>query len=288
MAELERLVGRLAMELVSVTGNQSDIAYLGWPGADKNGSIMHRPDCAVEVGRTCLDLNRLAREVTAIQRLAPQIVLLHSWASIVYSNAHLDALKQAYTAANFIGVKLGFVTERQLECLAETGERPFPLRDAKLIIVPRVTHTPDATVRALERLARSGVSVIFIGEDCLGRTEYDEQRGSMPFAPTYILPAGVDEKEIWRWLERNVERLGVRREVTLRDEKGEPFWGVEYLAARFDDRILVNICNYTRQPLRVRIYRDGRPAEGFDLIGGKGLGRTFAVQPLVPFLVSLR
>jgi ABC-type glycerol-3-phosphate transport system substrate-binding protein len=29
-----------AMELVSVTGNEEDLAYLGWPGADKNGSII--------------------------------------------------------------------------------------------------------------------------------------------------------------------------------------------------------------------------------------------------------
>lgn len=28
------------MELVSVTGNESDIAYIGWPGAEKNGSII--------------------------------------------------------------------------------------------------------------------------------------------------------------------------------------------------------------------------------------------------------
>jgi len=29
-----------AMELVSVTNDQSDIAYLGWPGAQKNGSVI--------------------------------------------------------------------------------------------------------------------------------------------------------------------------------------------------------------------------------------------------------
>ena len=28
------------MELVSVTGNESDIAYMGWPGSDTNGSII--------------------------------------------------------------------------------------------------------------------------------------------------------------------------------------------------------------------------------------------------------
>jgi hypothetical protein len=258
------------------------------PTSDFAGSIMHRPNCAVEVGRTCLDLNRLAREVTAIQRLTPQIVLLHSWASIVYSNEHLDALKRAYAAANFVGVKLGFVTERQLRRFLETDERPLPLRDAKLIIVPRVTHTPDATVRALERLARSGVKIVFIGEDLLRRTEYDEPRDSIPFAPAHILPADADEREIWRWLEANIGRLGVRREVMLHDENGDPLWGVEYLTARLGERVLVNICNYTRQPLRVRIHRDGKPVSVLDLIEEKELGRTFTVQPLMPFLVSPR
>jgi len=258
------------------------------PTSDFAGSIMHRPDCAAEVGRTCLDLNRLSREVTAIQRLAPQIVLLHSWASVVYSNAHLDALKRAYTAANFVGVKLGFVTERQLRRFVETGERPLPLRDVRLIIVPRVTHTPDTTVRALERLIRSGVKVVFIGEDFLGRTEYDEPRDSIPLVPVRVFPADADEKEIWRWLEANIGQLGVRREVTLRGENNEPLWGVEYLAARLGDRILVNICNYTRQPLRARVYRDGKPVGAFDLIGRREFERTFAVQPLVPLLLSLR
>jgi hypothetical protein len=75
---------------------------------------MHRPDCAAAVGTTCHDLNRLAWEVTALQRLEPQVVLLWSLASTVYGGPHEETLRRAYAALNFTGVPLGFVTERQL------------------------------------------------------------------------------------------------------------------------------------------------------------------------------
>jgi len=92
------------------------------PTSDFAGSIMHRPACVEAMGQTGLDLMRLAPEVTALQRLEPPVALLWSLASVVYDQGHLSVLRQAYEALNFCGVKLGFVTERQLA--SGTGSPP--------------------------------------------------------------------------------------------------------------------------------------------------------------------
>ena len=136
--------------------------------SDFAGSIMHRPACAEAVGLTCCDLNRLAEEVTALQRLKPQAVLLHSVTALVWDGGrYTDARDKLYTALAFTGLKLGFVTERMLE----RGELP----DAPLLFVPGIVHLSDA---AFETLGRYRGRLILVGGDgLLSRNEYDRERG---------------------------------------------------------------------------------------------------------------
>ncbi len=100
---------------------QSATTIWGWertfdPRSDFAGSLMHRPACAEATGIVCHDLNRLSEEVTALQTLKPQAVLLHSVTAKVWDGGRFsDCSGKLYTALAFTGLKLGFVTERQLE-----------------------------------------------------------------------------------------------------------------------------------------------------------------------------
>ena len=77
---------------------------------------MHRPECAEIVGVTGYDLNRAAYEMTAIQQAPAQVLMLQSVTSqtLDFGNG-LDTGRKLYTALSFTGLKIGFVTERQLE-----------------------------------------------------------------------------------------------------------------------------------------------------------------------------
>ena len=253
-------------------------------GSDAAGSLMHRPDCTEAQNIACLDLNRLAHEVTALQRLAPQVVLLSSVASNVYGDAHVRVLREAYTALNFCGVPIGFVTERQLAAWVGGGPRPFPLRAAKLLVVPAATHLTDAAVEAIGRFASLG-KVVLIGR-CLTGTEHNGER-AIGQRPGEAWPE-AEAKALWPKLRALLPRVGIAPLAELRDERGRPVWGVELRGARVGDRLVVNLASYLRAPQRVRLFVGGKPARGVDLLTLRPVGETFGVPSLQPMLIEVK
>ena len=97
------------------------------PASDLSGSILHRPACAEAMGQSGLELMRLAPELTTFQRVHAQVALLYSTASVVAGEDHLKAMRHIYEGLNFCGLRIGFVTERQLAAYTQTGELPAPL-----------------------------------------------------------------------------------------------------------------------------------------------------------------
>ncbi|MDD4101728.1 MAG: beta-galactosidase, partial [Kiritimatiellae bacterium] len=143
--------------------------------SDLAGSILHRPDCVEAVGRCALDLNRLAHEVAALQNLAPTLALLWSQSSMVLGDSHDHHLGLAYEAANFLGQPLGFVTEEQLVAYAHGGSVPRPLDTLKVLLLPQVTHLPDAARAGLLKLQAAGVRVVACG-DVPTKNDYNQPR----------------------------------------------------------------------------------------------------------------
>jgi len=257
------------------------------PLSDAAGSIMHRPADAAEVGRTTLDLNRLAPEVTALQRLEPEVVLLYSLASILNGDEHNSALARTYEALNSCGAKLGFVTERQLTKLAATGEVPLSMHKAKVLVLPSVTHASQACVDALARLATQGVKIVQVGKPFGALTEYGAER-----APAAKLDATLDlpatAKELWQALRPRLADWGVHPLAEVVDQSGKPVWGVEWLATRLGDRLLANLSNYLRKPVRVRLLVDGRAAQVADRITADQAQPSLELPSLAPVLVECR
>jgi hypothetical protein len=55
-----------------------------------------------------------------------------------------------------------------------------------------------------------------------------------------------------------------------------------------EERWIVNLSNYLREPQRVQLLRDGKAVKGRDLLNSEELGETFEVASLVPRLVEVR
>ena len=85
------------------------------------GNVMDRPGCAQAVGVTCLDLNRFAGEVTALQKVKAPVAIVYSGTSIKPDRRYIRSVETIYTALNFSGLKLDFISERQL--IAGKGRR---------------------------------------------------------------------------------------------------------------------------------------------------------------------
>lgn len=253
--------------------------------ADTAGSILHRPGCVDAMGRAGLDLMRLAPEVTAIQNQRPQIALLWSDATLVARHDYITPVRRAYEALNFSGVRLGFVTDRQMAEFVRAGELPPILRDVKLIVAAGAPRAPRTTIEGLDAFRKQGGRVVCLG-DCFGGDEYGRPFSkSTDFGPAR--PEPEDAEGFFAQLPSILEGAPIARPVTVTGVDGKPVWGVEYLAAEHEGRLLVNLCNYLTEPRIVEIRIEGRPVGGVDLLSGTESDRSWTLVPLEPVLVEV-
>ena len=252
---------------------------------DFSGSIMHRPQCVEAMGRTGLDLMRLSKEVTTLQEAPIQVALLWSPASLVAGQDYLNSLRQAYEALNFCGVRVGFVTERQLAACAQTGILPGRLGTVRLVVAPEVRWTPESTIAALAKYQKRGGRLLLVGK-CFRSDEYGAKRKIAEEFPEPLEPP-ADSEEAFAAFAKEVGKLPFERPVQLQCTDGTVAWGVEYLAVRDGERLLVNLCNYRNETQSLSLLVNGKAVGGTDLRTGRRIGKTFELPPLEPSLVAI-
>lgn len=240
--------------------------------------IMHRPACAQMVGITNLDLLRFSKEVTAIQKLEPQILLLHSTSSQVYFNQYFPLLQETYEILNFGGLKLGFVTERQLAA----GKLP----GAKVIVISGATHITDTSFSGLKNFIKEGGKVIFLGEKLLSYNEYNKPRNEK-IEPFLKIDHTVSKEEMFIRFLKMIPELGLWKPIELISEDGGPVWGVEYLVSKDKDRLIVNVVNYKHEAKSVKVLLDGKPVSVKNIFNGDQL-EIVDLNPLEPMLMEIK
>lgn len=132
--------------------------------ASTEGSILHRPDVIAQAGRTNLDLNRLAGQVTAFQNEQPQAAILYSTASGVFSGEYSAVSLRAYEALSYSGYKAGYVSEKQVD----NGG----LDTYKLLIVPNASRVNPETLTGIRQFMEQGGRVLLIGSHALELTPH--------------------------------------------------------------------------------------------------------------------
>jgi hypothetical protein len=247
------------------------------PKSDFAGSILHRPAGAEAVGQTSLDLNRAALEVTALQQASPQVLLLQSvTASVWDAGGYVEGLDKLYTALSFTGLKLGFITERQLE----SGLLP----SAPVVFVPRVTHFSKAALATLRKY--SGRVVFVGGENLLSRDEYDRPVSPALKGEPLPMPAGpLSARGIRGQILAQMPTWNLRPAVQVRDASGQPAWGVEWRSADTRQGLVINLCNYLKEPQTVTLLRGGTTMTAQDVLTGQRVAGTVTLAPLEVRLV---
>lgn len=257
------------------------------------GNVMDRPGCAEAVGRTCLDLNRFADEVTALEKAKAPVAIVYSMASMARNPKHVDAMSRAYTALNFCGVKVDFVSEKQL---AEGKGMQY-----RLIVLPEATHLPEDAIRGLTSLADS-TCLIVVG-DAPSKDPYDKvmPAGGNWFKPGATYPSDADaEKVLWPGFRAMLGKLGALPDVRVVDAKtGAPVWGVEWLPATVKGRTVINIMNLSGKPVDVKVLAPGagnpmaqqpplnRVLDARDLLSIGGTAKMKTLLPLTPVLAEV-
>jgi hypothetical protein len=246
------------------------------------GNVMDRPGCAQAVGVTCLDLNRFAGEVTALQKVKAPVAIVYSGTSIKPDRRYIRSVETIYTALNFSGIKLDFISERQL--IAGRG------RDYKLVVVPDATQLLPQAVDALTRLRRVRLALAgdSLAKDCYGQATPAGQLGGLR-ARALLLDAKLPARQIRPALCRELGQLGALPELRVVDAAtGEAAWGVEWLPARVNGRTVINAVNLLREPVQVRILRGNRTLAATDLLSLGGREQVETLKPMTPVLASPR
>ncbi|MFB9330985.1 beta-galactosidase [Paenibacillus aurantiacus] len=251
------------------------------------GSILHRPDAVAAVGRTNLDLNRLSREVTALQKQKARVALLYSEPSLVYSEMYENVLLKGYEALSATGIKVGFVSEKQ----AAAGK----LADYDLLIVPEATNVAPATLTAIKQFADQDGSVVIIGSESLRFDErlqpLSETERTALFSQATVVPStDVTAMQLRNDLYPLLHEKEIIEATLVDAESGEPVENVEWRSANDQGGMLLNVVNYGNLPKKVRIELEGGTALGaVDLITGEQFADdTIELKSLTPYLFRLQ
>ncbi len=248
------------------------------------GNVMDRPGCAQAVGTTCLDLNRFADEVTALETAKAPVAIVYAMSSIIrHGNEHAGAVVRAYQGLSFRGIPIDFISEKQL---AEGKGSQY-----KMIIVAEAETLTDAAFEGIRALPAS--TRLLLMNQCFARNEYGKTRDAQLVKEVTdraaTLKDGDPEKVLWPELLKELDSAGALPAYSVVDAKtNEPIWGVEWLVARAGRRTIINMINYRSTPFEVKILRHGVPIEATDLLSLGGLEKVKSVKLLTPVLAEVR
>lgn len=217
----------------AVHGRDASIAWI-WarspdPAANTYGNILYRPDALSIVSRRSFDLNRLAKEVTALQKAPSEVSILYSPTSRAYQTNIMSLLTKAYTAGLYSGANPQFITERQLS----GGKQP-----SGLLVVPGVTNLSEDAFLAISEYRKNGGRVIMIGNDCLARDEHNLTRDGA-ITPDKQLTTSVGVNAL------SDEISALTGAEPVKNADGNTVRTVEKITARYRGAELWNLCNYS-------------------------------------------
>lgn len=218
------------------------------PRSDFSGSIMERASCSEAVGIVNHDLNRAAREITAIQKAPPRVLILQNNTSTVWEgHRYDDCFTKLFTALSFHGLKIGFLTERQLE----QGR----LSDAPVLFIPDSVHISAAAQKSLQNCKGK---IIPVGTGpLLIKDEYDASIQEMiPMEkPIAFKTDRTGWHTLWEELCVRLPPLKLGPGIKLYNVDREPQFDVQYQVGKLDGALIINLYNASHDPQTVMFRR---------------------------------
>lgn len=248
------------------------------PKSDFAGSIMHRPACAEAVGRTGLDLQRLSEEVRALQTLPPQVALLYSTSAMVYDGGeYTDCMRRLYTALSFTGLKLGFVTERQLAY--GVGNRP------PILLIPNIRHLSAEGFAALKDYPGK---VVLVGDDSIlyWDSYHNPRKNKLDYERIEFSRDHTEAQDLWKNLLDKLPIWNVAPKACVLDDNRKPVWGVEWLVAEHKGQQVVNLIQHATKPVKVALYVNEEPFNGIDMFTQEDIAGKLELKPLEPKILK--
>lgn len=251
----------------AIHGKGLSLIWMHWP----RHNVCDRAVATWANSRAALDLNRLGREVNALQTLRPKVRILVSRSARLWDamldNHYWKLMLQTYEALNLNGVPLGFVFEEDLA----NGKAP----ECELLIAPYTFQIDSA---ALATLKRSGVRIATLGGNSLKCDRYNRPH------PASALPEPfrrIDEKAFQEkpvvTMGQLLKETGTGPEFSVLVDR-RPAERIEWRSATLDGRQLLNLCNYGQKAVVAEVA--GEDGQALDLLSMEKVSlRAFRLEP---------
>jgi len=175
-------------------------------------------------------------------------------------------------------LKPGFLVERQLE----NGIIP----DAPVLLIPGVIHFSNAAMESLRKF--KGRLVFVGGDDLLTRDEYNRPRkmdlpgDRIPFRYT-----ATSSRDLFGQILAKLHAWNLNPQVTLQGSDQKPVWGVEWRTAETPEGLVVDLCNYRKEPAALSLVQSGKNVVARDVLTGQRIAGPMVLQPLEVRLLRL-
>ncbi|MBP3359969.1 MAG: S-layer homology domain-containing protein [Clostridia bacterium] len=233
----------------AVHGRANAISWILARSTDKTnqvrGNIMYRPDALVVSSDTTYDLNRLAYEITSLQKEPKEVAVLYTNSSTLNNDSSLQAIYRAYSAIAFHGKIPRFVVESQLE----------KMDNYDILIVPQLPFAAPETFEKIADYIKNGGRVIILNENSLSKTdknlEPDAELRKFIFDNSevvefYATTSGTSDEYINnlnKTYRRVLEEEGLYYAELIDAQTGEICENVEYVLGICDGKLILNIAN---------------------------------------------
>lgn len=249
-----------------------------------------RPDVIAEAGKTNLDLNRLAYEITALQNAPREVLHLYSReSSLYYDSRNPWARRGLYDSTLYNGLRTEYVTESQLEKIDASKY--------KLLMIPRIHHVKKETLEKIKQFVDDGGRVVIYGTDSLRYNEYDklhdEALVKSVYDKAYIINMGStwDDARIvdtpYETVTKAIKDCGLSRVRIMDAQTDKQAEKVGYEMTEYNGKLLLSVFNNTLEPKSVYLETDsGRLTNLKERRSETILSDVFTLEPYQAVLIE--
>ena len=269
---------RTALWQDAIHGQTASTIWVWERHAEDN--LLQMPAVVAAVGTANLDLNRLAREVTAFQTARAPVAILH--APLANWNIAED---YAATALVQSGQHYDYVWDRPAGAAQ--------LKRYRLVIVPAHAPFSVATLTGVAQFAEAGGTVVTLGNPVMRVDDHGQPVSATLrnriLAHALVINTTTVQVGVRAALQPILARAGLLRMQVLDSVTQQPVDSMEWEAVRSRGRWLINLVSSAGTPRAVILTIDGRRiAQATDLISGVTQpGTVLHVRGITPYLFAV-
>lgn len=206
------------------------------------GHLAMRPSAISDVAKTNLDLNRVASKVALIANAQPDVAILRSDASRIYTSNYIHTLTRAYEAALESGHKVGFVTKNNIA---------DKLSSYSTLIIPNATNVEENIINAIYTFDGR---VIILGDNSLLKNQYDTTYTGSALTKINAIKNRATKLSVTAngtyqisapTIASIASTLIADRAVTVTNSNGTATSDVEWQYVPYSNGYLINVNNYS-------------------------------------------